>query len=517
MWSSLPKYSECEYSLFISFAHRDDTGNNNWVKSLKDAIYQRLDYLGHDIPKLEIHFSAENGPDGGHLGFELEDRVKKSFAMLLVVGQMYINSKWCEKELELFSKIFGSEGSRNRLHIVAMSENVLATAELGARWKQIVAPDQLWVPMFDLDYKENPLENIKRDGSPGFPPLFFKEAKKIADRLIKEIIRDIEESNAILQEGKAETSIATSTPWSAASSQQRHIVIGPCTDNLKSKAEILRDAIAQTHERVTLLTRSVIDDYDPDNGTPLRSVLADADVLVVPISNGKPLMMENDGGHTAVLIKEWATLNKPLSIIWYRPDDVEIKVEDVAAARHLKIFSQLAPVCASAKAVANLVLGPSAGIAIKIYIEKHTKAAKDYYRLANRLCTAWNSLSESSDRPKLKCEMLDLNALEFMSKDAAGVILLLPQGIKSLTALKAQQQLVSDYFSKDSPVFPGCVALLFKQEGKSASGVNWPLLEFIDSGQSATLNIDKESEPWLDAFLREILEQYRSDATSLQA
>jgi hypothetical protein len=116
--------------------------------------------------------------------------------------------------------------------------------------------------------------------------------------------------------------------------------------------------------------------------------------------------------------------------------------------------------------------------------------------------------------------MLDLNALELMSKDAAGVVLLLPQDFKALKTLKDQQKVVSDYFSNASPVnpvFPGCVALLFKQEGKSASGVNWPLLEFIDSGQSPTLNIDKESQPWLDAFLIQVLEQYRTSAPSLQS
>lgn len=516
MSPALPKYSECQYSLFISFAHRDDTANNDWVRSLQSAIYKRLDYLTPDIPKLEIHFSAENGPAGGQLGFELEDRVKKSFGMLLVVGQKYVESEWCEKELDLFSKFFGPEGARDRLYIAVMSEGVLKTARNGRHWKQVVAPDQLYVEMFDPEHKENPLDNKMTDGSPGFPPLFFTKARKIADKLIKAIICNVDEANATLQGEKAGPSIATSTPWSAASSQQRHIVIGPCTDYLLSKAEMLRDAIAQTHEKVTLLPRSVIDNYDPDNGTPLRSALKDADVLVVPISDGKPLMMETDGGHATILIREWTTLNKPLSIVWYRPDDIEIKAEDKAATRHLKIFGQLAPVCASEKAVANLVLGPSFSSAVKIYIENH-KVGSQYYQLANRLCAAWNSLSGCPDRPKLKCEMLDLNALELMSKDAAGVVLLLPQGIKALTTLKDQQKVISDYFNKASPVFPGCVALLFKQEGKSASGVNWPLLEFIDSGQSPTLEIDKESQPWLDAFLIEVLEQYRSNAPSLQS
>ena len=54
-------FKDCDYSLFISYAHKDDSSEFNWVEALRDAIYMRLDKLDNDIVKKELHFSHENG------------------------------------------------------------------------------------------------------------------------------------------------------------------------------------------------------------------------------------------------------------------------------------------------------------------------------------------------------------------------------------------------------------------------------------------------------------------------
>jgi hypothetical protein len=63
---TLPRYSECEYSLFVSYAHNDDEGYNGWVKALKDAFRRRLQQLPRDVPRLSLHLSGIKGrsPDG---------------------------------------------------------------------------------------------------------------------------------------------------------------------------------------------------------------------------------------------------------------------------------------------------------------------------------------------------------------------------------------------------------------------------------------------------------------------
>jgi hypothetical protein len=62
---SLPNYQNCEYSLFISYAHDDDEGYNGWVQALKDAIWRRLSLLNRDIPRLNLHLSGRERSSHG--------------------------------------------------------------------------------------------------------------------------------------------------------------------------------------------------------------------------------------------------------------------------------------------------------------------------------------------------------------------------------------------------------------------------------------------------------------------
>src|SRR5215471_1177833 len=106
----LPRYVDCKYSLFVSYAHADDASNNNWVSALEKAVWRRLEKLDKSVLRKGLHLSKVNGPEAGRLEAALRERVKESFAMLIVVGSQYVDSGWCEKELELFNATFKEEG-----------------------------------------------------------------------------------------------------------------------------------------------------------------------------------------------------------------------------------------------------------------------------------------------------------------------------------------------------------------------------------------------------------------------
>ena len=61
-------FKDCENPSFVSYAHRDDTSQFGWWESLRNAIFQRLDRLDNEIPKLGLHFSQENGPAAARWG-----------------------------------------------------------------------------------------------------------------------------------------------------------------------------------------------------------------------------------------------------------------------------------------------------------------------------------------------------------------------------------------------------------------------------------------------------------------
>jgi hypothetical protein len=511
---NLPKYAECDYSLFVSYAHDDDTSNNKWVATLKDAIWDRLSRLDREIVKRQLHLSGENGPTVGHLSDELRNRVARSFGMLLVVGEQYVSSGWCEKELELFGEIFGAEGTKARLYIAVMSEKALQEAQQRTQWQKILTDDQLWVRMYREADPNEPLEQKRDDGS--YTNEFFQNVKAIADPLIKCITADFKRSEDTASIGKPAAPMPETAGVEFAAHGVKRIGIGPFTPDLATKAERLKSALTREGAELVLLSEDLIFRYDPDDGTPLRQVLEKLDFVVVPVSEAKPLRPDITGGHTVILEQEGARLKKQLRIIWYRPDDVTVTAEQRAAPKHLEKFAQLAPVCASEQAVASELFGAGAGKGLKIYIENDDSELA-FYRLAQELDAAWAALPPDPQRPQLRCETLDWSTVASATKDAAGVVLLLPAGRKSSASLAAQIKEVEErYFPKATAVaYPGCVALIFSPPPPPVSKHYWPFVSFQKSGEEPTYVTDERTKRMLGLFLNNVWMQYKKEITAV--
>jgi hypothetical protein len=507
----LPKYSDCEYSLFISYAHDDNTGHNGWITALKEAIWARLQLLAPEISKLGLHLSEENGPSAGHLSDELKKRVARSFGMLLVVGETYARSAWCEKELELFAEVYGAAGTENRLFIAVMSQNALDAAQAGDQWKKIVKRDQLWVPMFDREKTNEPL--APKLGKQ-FADEFFRKANKISDVLRAAIEADHARCTKSLLNATA-TSASNAGPWISASRYQRQVVgIGPCSDNLLDKAGSLKNVLENAGVDVHLLDRRLIDNYRPKTGSPLRDELEKIEVLVAPISEAMPLRPDLPGGHTSLITQEWANARKSRSIIWYMPADLVVPEAEKADPEHLERFKHLAPLCTSEAAVADLLLGAKGGNAIRVYIEKHPKTPA-YWRLSDELDAAWDTLPPDPNRPTLKCELLDLDKMDSAPKDVGGVVLLFPEGLKDYEALKAQQKLVEQFFPKKGSAYPGCVALILSPPpSRSLPTHDWPSLQFCKYDREPSLVIDEDSRQWLNEFLRAVWRRHSKETAT---
>lgn len=499
-------FKDCEYSLFISYAHDDDSSEFGWVTSLRNAISQRLDGLDNDIPKLGLHLSHENGPSGGTLGSELQDRVAKSFGMLLVVGKKYVNSEWCEKELKYFRERFGDAGLKSRLYIAVMSEAAVNKAQLGEQWKRLMPADQLWVPMFQEIDRNRPLPHRTSDGSPGFPGQFVTQASRIADKLIAEIEKDYAESKKAVPE-----------PEPQPTGQRKQVVIGPHTPSLGAKVDAIKAALENAGADVTVLDRGAIDDFDPDDGRPLRPLLAKADVLVVPMTLERPLQPATAGGHTTMLMREWAAAGKAeRNLVWFRPADVVVRPEDLASEKHQKCFEQLAPVCFSETALVNHLFGIGSGTAIRVHIENHPQEHA-FKRLARQLEDAWNKLPSDPSRPMLRCVSLDLDDLANASKDVAGVVLLLPVALKDPRSLMAQIDQVQRLIPKNG-TYPGCVAILYNPPlDTQVPKHEWPYVQIKKSDQEPKLTIEDDSKLELEEFLVDLWERYRKSAAATAA
>ncbi|HEX8558969.1 MAG TPA: toll/interleukin-1 receptor domain-containing protein [Pyrinomonadaceae bacterium] len=93
-----------EYDLFISYAHIDDVspfgGGRGWIELLRERLAVMLaQQLGYE-PKIwrDSHSLRGNDELGGAIG----DGVTRALLLLPVISPRYVQSDWCNRELEAF-------------------------------------------------------------------------------------------------------------------------------------------------------------------------------------------------------------------------------------------------------------------------------------------------------------------------------------------------------------------------------------------------------------------------------
>ena len=151
-------FKDCTYSAFISYAHADDRGWNDWVSCFSKELDMTLPTRLRGIAVPKVHLSGKNGPVAGDLGDELRARIAASFAMILVVHDNYAESGWCQQELAYFKSLFGDDGFRERLYIVALSQSAMEQVKDTAAWKQLCAGANLvYMHFFQDDDPDMPI------------------------------------------------------------------------------------------------------------------------------------------------------------------------------------------------------------------------------------------------------------------------------------------------------------------------------------------------------------------------
>lgn len=159
-------FSSYRYSAFMSYAFDDDKSWNKWISNFGYELNQALKprVRGFRVP--DVHLASANGPIHGVLSDALRCNVEDSFAMLLFVHDAYVDSNWCLDELQYFKSLFASDGFRDRLYIIGMSEPAILNLKTHAAWKRLFPyDDQVWMPFF-------------RDGDRTFPiPIYPADAR----------------------------------------------------------------------------------------------------------------------------------------------------------------------------------------------------------------------------------------------------------------------------------------------------------------------------------------------------
>ena len=159
IWMSERPFDDYRYCAFISFATLDDDTWNSWVSCFTDELEKALPGRLHGVSVPPPFLSSDNPLVSGSLSEMLRAAIDDSFAMFLIVHDNYLESEWCLKELEYFKSLFGDDGFRDRLYIIAMSKPAIVELSSRKQWKDLCPfSDQLWLEFFRHEAPEHPIE-----------------------------------------------------------------------------------------------------------------------------------------------------------------------------------------------------------------------------------------------------------------------------------------------------------------------------------------------------------------------
>jgi hypothetical protein len=480
---------DCRFSAFISYSHAADEAHGKWVSQFREELFvklrARLRGAVGVVP--QMHLSGDNGPVAGALGRELERNVADSYAMIIVVDENYVASRWCLKELEYFKSLFGARGFEERLYIVAMSEPAMDTLTHSADWARLAPDDIVWTPFFRENDSSLPVRVYLDNGAQ--TERFENQLDRVLGRLVESIKKpvppppppsEVRPSSATLLFGVSAPEFAAETARIAAE---------------------LRCCGVDVHE------------LDPEM---LQGELAEFDAtstLVLPFGSGGaylPPFKFTSGGHLAGQRGAWLGKDRPAKgLVWL--DLRHLPCATPAGKGHAELVAEVAPLSLSPEALIGLYRGEPEGEHINIYIESNQNEVDVWDDLGERIKSRWQALLKQYEPaivPPLRLNARGLPLQKIDNEpldDADGVVLL--WGNKTEDSLRAQIKKVESKLIGDPP--PGIVAYLIphrEDPQHTIEAAYWKVLRFQDS-KSADIDIVPPEAERLDKFLRKILDR----------
>lgn len=496
--SRLMRFSECESSVFVSYAHADDELNNRWISQFATELHRDLDaalareVIGRDeMPR--VHLSEVNGPVMGDLGPQLQARVARCFAMAIVIDEQYLGSDWCLQELRYFQQAFGDEGLDSRLYILALRAAPMNAVVARPQWQQLFAGrNPVRRSFFDADALEPRPVPVLRDDGPGMTNAMFSRYKPLLDDLVAKIRADL------------------TVP--AAPKAVPRWMIGACTPELQDRVQHFADELGEHEPLVGLVPPEAL-----LRSKDLAALLQGATTLILPFNRGQPINDTVDGGHIAQQVAAWGRLGK-------RDDSLLLMdLSDIAAAepaepQHLKYLDDSPLARLSPAQVLDRLVPKPAGTApaeprrpslpVRVFIESSRNEPDEWKQLGAQIRTRWDKLlrTRGVDAPlSLRTAGFDIDAIDdFPLDEADGLVLL--WGAKDRRSLLSQINRVEDIVTAPAPAIVAHLSPPQPRSEQRMPAVQWEVLRFNARNLPPTvLEPDTEDDSHLDAFVQDVL------------
>jgi hypothetical protein len=498
-------FSDCEFSAFISYAHADDVAWFNWVTDFRNELERGLAARLRGVRVPRMHMSGENGPVSGVLADELKERIADSYAMIIVVHDNYAQSDWCLKELAYFKSLFGDEGFRERLYIVALSETAINQVTGSAAWRALVpSADQLWIPFFEERDRDHPIEIYLDRG------LVAPEFRAPFERLREDLVRKLKRVAPPVSLPPPPPPLPPAPPVAAAAAAgQGGVLFGFAPPALAAATSAAADKLRAAGLAVRFLgPDAVVSDF---------ADFAAADALVLPFDDSAALMPFYPGGHLALQRDSWLKKGKPTNAMYWL--DLRPVPAGTPAAQGGAAFvaasgaSGLAPDALLA-ALRPAPQAPLAAQGVHIYIESNRNERTLWEPLGEQIRQKWDELFEHLQPARvpplyLRARGLPVDQIDLFPvlDDADGVVLL--WGKKTADALFAQIHKVEGKLpGRDGA--PGIVAYLMppQQDDEPQPAWGWQVLRF-KSADAENFDVVAEERDELKRFLQKVFDRRR--------
>lgn len=477
----------CKYSAFVSYAHDDDIAWGGWVTNFSTELQRLLHSSLRNMKHApDVHLSGRNGPISGKLESELRERINASFAMIIVVHDHYVQSKWCLDELAYFKELFKNDGYLDRLYILALSKPAMQTIKDNREWNDLLAsPNQVWQPFYRETEVTVPLnmyheKNVRTDE-------FWVALKRLGDNLADKMKRSLNEP--------------------AVRNASNKILIGVVTPSLDNEVNRLVQSVTTPNALIRRLDRSeLFTDF---------AAFGDCQTLILPFCNELPMAAYFPGGHLGLQRDAWLRHGNSLaSLLWL--DMRHVPANTPAGIDHLEFIAQCGDHSITARELIALLGGQGhetiddGGDGIRIYIESNQNEKRFWRSLGEEIKNKWDEVIKNIEpalvpplyvRPRgLPVDQLE----QYPSLDDADAIVLL-WGNKTSVALVDQINKVESKLS-GRHVAPGIVAYLIPPHDsvKPMPAWGWTVLRFKATGEQYTDN-DMEERDELYTFLRDAL------------
>ena len=185
-----------KHDAFLSYARLDNEDRNGLIERIRDKlekkiksriIKKRYDLKGREV---SIFRDKDNLEKSGEIADQLAPHVRNSWFLFVFMSEHYLNSSWCDKELDWFKENFRGETTEALKHTIIV---VLEKGALSSGWKSYLSGEDrpLYIEFFDKsgethDFYSNVISEVGMDINPAVDNTLDQIAAHITEMALRE-------------------------------------------------------------------------------------------------------------------------------------------------------------------------------------------------------------------------------------------------------------------------------------------------------------------------------------------